>query len=107
MKAGAPADPNDLRLQAHRAVALGPAAGWRAQVQLAALQPASEDAALGLVLVATTGTMLGVMLRPREGDMVVSRQNDPRWQKTLGDEADALVLASDAAAVHMLQASTR
>ncbi len=101
------ADGNAQTQQALRTINLGPAASWRAEVRLAAVQPAAADAALGMVLVDSTGTFIAVMLRPQERDLVVIRSIDGAWRRPLMGFVPAPMLAGAPTAPHVLSVQSQ
>lgn len=101
------ADGNAQLQQALRPITLGPAASWRAQMRLAAVQPNTADAALGMVLVAPTGNFLAVMMRPQERDLIVIRSNGKAWRQPLTGFVAAPMLAGPATAAHLLEVQSQ
>ncbi|MFG6414461.1 hypothetical protein ACG02S_11190 [Roseateles sp. DC23W] len=87
---------------ATRPVTLPAGASWRASVTLAAVQPEATDATLGLTLHGADGTVIAVLLRPRERDLVVSRAIQQKWIGPLLRRVPAPSLAGDAGAPHTL-----
>lgn len=87
---------------ATRPVTLPAGASWRASLTLAAVQPEATDAALGLTLHAADGIFVGVMLRPRERDLVIIRGNKQVWMTPLLRFVPVPGLGGDATAPHTL-----
>ena len=100
-------DGNAHLQQAMRPVSLGAAASWRARLRLAAVQPATADAALGLVLVNAQGGVLAVMVRPVERDVVVIRSSQNNWRRPLAGFTAAPMLAGAVTAANVLEVESQ
>jgi hypothetical protein len=87
---------------ATRPVTLPAGASWRASLTLAAVQPEATDAALGLTLHGADGAFVGVMLRPRERDLIIVRGYRQEWLNPLLRSVPVPGLSGDANAPHTL-----
>lgn len=90
-----------------RPISLSPAAAWRIQLRLAAVQPAAADAALGLVLVDPTGSFMAVMVRPQERDLIVIRSNGREWKNSPTGYVNVPMLDGSATAAHLLEVQSQ
>lgn len=87
---------------ATRPVTLPAGASWRASLTLAAVKPDATNAALGLTLHGADGIFVGVMLRPRERDLIIIRGNKQAWMAPLLRFVPVPGLTEDATAPHNL-----
>jgi len=69
-----------------RFLEMPPASAYQASVRITTAADAGDDGAAGLTLIGANDTQLGVMVRPREGDVVVIHYDGKRrggWQPPL------------------------
>jgi hypothetical protein len=79
------ADDNAAELALSRSLDLPPGSAWQASLRITTAADAGENAAAGLAFMGPNQTQVSVMLRPREGDVVVIYRegSTDRWQKPL------------------------